>query len=46
MLFRNKCSFSLIKEFRKPQVNRFLLLVDSLILPEALFLVDNIFISF
>ncbi|KXY36343.1 amino acid transporter [Bacillus thuringiensis] len=38
--------FSLIKEFRKPQINRFLLLVDSLILLEALFLVDNIFIYF
>ncbi|WP_416809154.1 hypothetical protein [Bacillus thuringiensis] len=36
--------FSLIKEFRKPQINRFLVLVDSLILLEALFLVGSIFI--
>ncbi|PNK28321.1 hypothetical protein CBR55_31205 [Bacillus thuringiensis] len=38
--------FSLIKKFGKPQINRFLVLVDSLILLGALFLVDNIFISF
>ncbi|ARP61157.1 amino acid transporter [Bacillus thuringiensis] len=38
--------FSLIKEFGEPQINRFLVLVDPLILLGALFLVDNIFISF
>ncbi len=36
--------FSLIKEFRKPQKNQFLILVDSLILLGALFLVSSIFI--
>ncbi|MCU5131795.1 hypothetical protein OCA18_25585 [Bacillus cereus] len=36
--------FSLIREFRKPQKNQFLILVDSLILLGALFLVNSIFI--
>ncbi|PEV98309.1 hypothetical protein CN281_10715 [Bacillus cereus] len=44
--FSMSAVFSLIKEFRKPQINRFLVLVDYLILLGALFLVDNIFISF
>ncbi|PFT31003.1 hypothetical protein COK72_32445 [Bacillus thuringiensis] len=37
---------SLIKEFRKPQINRFLVLVDSIIWLGVLFLVGSIFISF
>lgn len=36
--------FSLIRGFRKPQKNQFLILVDSLILLGALFLVGSIFI--
>ncbi|PFE70768.1 hypothetical protein CN316_11370 [Bacillus cereus] len=36
--------FSLIKEFKKPQKNQFLILVDSLILLGAFFLVGSIFI--
>ncbi|PFN81883.1 hypothetical protein COJ67_29535 [Bacillus thuringiensis] len=36
--------FSLIREFRKPPKNQFLILVDSLILLGALFLVGSIFI--
>ncbi|MGH0488157.1 hypothetical protein ACQVPJ_27935 [Bacillus mycoides] len=36
--------FSLIKELKKPQKNQFLILVDSLILLGAFFLVGSIFI--
>ncbi|PFE90315.1 hypothetical protein CN325_27520 [Bacillus thuringiensis] len=36
--------FSLIREFRKPQKNQFLILVDSLISLGAQFLVGSIFI--
>ncbi|PEO19853.1 hypothetical protein [Bacillus wiedmannii] len=36
--------FSLIKEFKKPQKNQFLILVDSLILLGALILLGSIFI--
>jgi amino acid transporter len=36
--------FRLIKEFRKPQKKQFLILVDSLILIGAIFLMDSFFI--
>ncbi|PHB02389.1 hypothetical protein COE79_06310 [Bacillus toyonensis] len=36
--------FSLIKELKKPQKNQFLILVDSLILLGAFFLLGSIFI--